>query len=168
MKKLNNLILFVALALSASLVLAADADAPKPKYVDPNPWTHKTKKLSREEFDKLLAHPEKLLIIDVRRPDEVTKYGGFPVYLSIQIKSLPDSLDYIPKDRTIVTVSIRAHRGGDAGDILIDKGFNVAGAIGVADYEDQGGTLTKIAVPPPRPANSAAAVAPAAGGADKK
>jgi rhodanese-related sulfurtransferase len=180
MKKLSNLITFVALALSASLVLAAEADAPKAavtpdaaaapkaKYVDPNPWTHKTKRLNRDEFDKLLGHPEKLLIIDVRRPDEVTKYGGFPVYLSVQAKNIPESLDYIPKDRKIVTVSIRAHRAGDAGDILISKGYKVAGAIGTADYEDQGGWLTKIPVPPPRAAATPAAVAASAVAADKK
>jgi len=170
MKKLNNLILFVALALSASLVFAADTEAPKaaPKYVDPNPWTHKTKRLNRDEFDKLLGHPEKLLIIDVRRPDELTKLGGFPIYLSIQSKNLPESLDYIPKNRKIVTVSNRAHRAGDAGDILLSKGFKVAGAIGVQDYEDQGGWLTKIAVPPPRPATTVAPAAASAVDAEKK
>lgn len=179
MKKLHNLITFVALAFSASLVLAAEADAPKAadapaaaeapkaKYVDPNPWTHKTKRLSRDEFDKLLGHPEKLLIIDVRRPDELTKLGGFPIYLSIQAKNLPESLDYVPKDRQIVTVSNRAHRAGDAGDILLSKGFKVAGAIGVQDYEDQGGWLTKIAVPPPRSATTAAVAVPAVA-TDKK
>ena len=156
--------MFAALALSASLAFAADADAPKEKYVDPNPWTHKTKKLNRDEFDKLLGHPEKLLIIDVRRPDELTKLGGFPVYLSVQAKNLPESLDYIPKDRKIVTVSNRAHRAGDAGDILLSKGYKVAGAIGVQDYEDQGGWLTKIAPPPPRAANPAASAV----AADKK
>jgi len=170
--------MFAALALSASLVFAADADAPKaadapkvaetpaprPKYVDPNPWTHKTKKLNRAEFDKLLGHPEKLLIIDVRRPDEVSKLGGFPVYLSVQAGNVAESLDYIPKDRKIVTVSIRAHRAGVAGDLLLSKGYKVAGAIGTADYEDEAGTLTKIAVPPPRAANPAASAV----AADKK
>lgn len=160
MKQLNTLVAFLVLAFSASSVFAADAEPPKEpaKYVDPQPWEHKTKRLSREQIDKLLGHPEKLLFIDVRRPDELTRLGGFPIYLSIQNKNLPESLDYIPKDRLIITISNRAHRAGDAGDFLLGKGYKVAGAAGVLDYQDQGGTLTRIAAPAPR----ASATAPAA------
>lgn len=164
MKKLKNLVLFFALAVFTSQVFAADGDAPRPKYVDPNPWTHKTKKLNRAEFDKLLGHPEKLLILDLRRPDELVRLGGFPVYLSIQNANLQESLDYIPKDRTIVTVSNRAHRAGVAGDILLENGYKVAGAVGVEDYKDENGWI-KIITPPPPPApktDAAAAVSPSA------
>lgn len=160
MNKLNKLIAIFALALSASLAYAAEAVAPNEptKYVDPNPWEHKTKRLDRTQLDKLLGHPEKILFIDVRRPDELTKLGGFPIYLSVQNKNLEESLDYIPKDRLIVTVSNRAHRAGVAGDILLGKGFKVAGAAGVLDYQDQGGSLTKIAAPVPKPAVAATPV----------
>jgi rhodanese-related sulfurtransferase len=117
----------------------------------------KAKILTRAEFDHLLAQPDKLLVIDVRRPDEVHDIGGFPVYLSIQIKDLEKSLAWIPKDRIIVAVSNHAGRGGQAADILTKHGFNVAGAIGAQTYEQEGGTLTKIVAPPPRPASAAAA-----------
>jgi rhodanese-related sulfurtransferase len=150
MKNLKRLFAFAALVLTASLAFAADGDAPKEKYVDPKPWTHKTERLTRPQLDKLLGHPEKLLFIDVRRPDEISKGGGFPIYLSIQTKDLEESLAYIPKGRQIVTISVRAHRAGDAGDFLISKGYKVAGAVGVKDYEDQGGSLTKVAIPAPK------------------
>src|SRR5665213_2306094 len=68
------------------------------------------KVLTVEEFDNLAAKPESLLIIDVRRPDEVSTIGGFPAYLSIQAKDLEKSLAWIPRDRTIVTVSNHAGR----------------------------------------------------------
>ena len=145
---------FLVLVFSASITYAAEADAPK--YVDPNPWEHKTKRLDRAQLDKLLGHPEKLLFIDVRRPDELTKVGGFPIYLSIQLKNLQESTEYISKDRLIVTVSNRAHRAGDAGDFLLSKGFKVAGAAGVLDYQDQGGSIAKIAAPAPKLAVAAA------------
>jgi rhodanese-related sulfurtransferase len=96
--------------------------------------------LSREEFDKLLAHPQNLLLIDVRRPDEVSKVGGLPVYLSIQLADVEKDLAWIPKDRTIVTISNHAKRAGTAADLLADKGFRVAGAVGVQTYEKAGGT----------------------------
>ena len=107
----------------------------------------KAKTLTRAELDQLLATPDKVLLIDVRRPDEISTNGGFPVYLSIQIGDLEKHLDAIPRDRIIVTVSNHAARGGKAADLLASKGFNVAGAVGAETYEKEGGTLTKIALP---------------------
>jgi rhodanese-related sulfurtransferase len=107
------------------------------------------KVLTREEFDGLIANPSQILIIDVRRPDEVTSNGGFPVYLSIQIGDLGKSLEWIPKDRTIITVSNHASRGGVAADLLTKNGFKVAGTIGAQTYEQAGGKLTKIVPPAP-------------------
>jgi rhodanese-related sulfurtransferase len=110
--------------------------------------------LTREELDKLLARPQNLLVIDVRRPDEVSKIGGLPVYLSIQLGDLERSLAWIPKGRSIVTVSNHAKRAGTAADLLASKGFKVAGAVGVQTYEEAGGKLTKVTPPPPRTANA--------------
>jgi len=137
----------VAIGLVATVAFAQQ----QTPYVAP-PWTYKTKQLSRAEIDSLLAKPAQVVVIDVRRPDEVVSKGSFPVYLSIQIKDLESQLAYIPKDREIITVSNRAHRAGAAGDLLTSKGFKVAGAAGSQDYEDQGGKITRITPPPPRPA----------------
>jgi rhodanese-related sulfurtransferase len=109
------------------------------------------KVLTRTEFDGLYAKPDQILLIDVRRPDEIKDIGGFPVYLNIQLGDLEKSLDWIPKNRTIITVSNHAARGGRAADILAKNGFNVAGTIGVQTYEKDGGTFAKIIAPPPAP-----------------
>ena len=113
--------------------------------------------LSRAELDALLAQPDKVLVIDVRRPDEISANGGLPVYLSIQIGDLEKDLAWIPKDRTIITLSNHAARAGKAADLLASKGFKVAGAAGAETYEKDGGVLTHIAIPPPRTANAPAA-----------
>ncbi|BBU60487.1 hypothetical protein MSC49_04220 [Methylosinus sp. C49] len=133
---------------------AVPAAAPVTPQNDPA-YTYKTLRLNRAAFDALLAKPEDLLVLDIRRPDELTKNGGFPVYLSIQTKEVQKSLSFIPRDRLIVTVSNRAHRAGAVGDILAGLGYHVVGAIGVLDYQDEGGTLAKIT--PPAPAAPAAA-----------
>lgn len=117
--------------------------------------------LSRAELDALLSKPEQVVIVDVRRPDELTDVGGFPVYLSVQSGELEKSVAYIPKERTVVTVSNNAGRAGRAADLLASKGFKVAGAIGAKKYEEEGGKLAKIAKPAPR-AEAAAAAQPAA------
>ncbi len=139
--------LVAAAMLLASPLTPSFAVAEPAQKVDPL-YTYKTTRLDRARFDALLAKPEKLLIVDVRRPDEITAIGGFPVYFSVQTDDVEKSLAFIPRDRAIVTVSIHAHRAGKVGDILTAHGYKVAGAIGVKDYEDEGGTLTKIAPPP--------------------
>ena len=112
MKTLSRLIL-LALTLTSPLSFAADtAPAPAAAVEVPKAPAFKAHVLNRTEIDALLATPEKVLLIDVRRPDEVTTIGGFPVYLSIQIKDLEKSLAYIPKDRTLVLVSNHAGRAG--------------------------------------------------------
>jgi rhodanese-related sulfurtransferase len=138
MKKLIALTL-----LSTAVMFAQDAPAAGQKAAPA-----KSAKLTRAQVDKLLASPT-TLFIDVRRPDEVSTIGGFPVYLSIQAKDLESHLAEIPKDRTIVTVSNHANRALKAADLLDGKGFKVAGAAGIEDYESEGGTITKIPVPPP-------------------
>lgn len=151
--KLKSLALIVALSQIAPTVFAADTPA-QPAQASHAP-AFKSHVLTRGEIDGLLATPDKVLFIDVRRPDELTTIGGFPVYLSIQIKDLEKSLAFIPRDRTLVLVSNHAARAGKAADLLTDKGFKVAGAAGVQTYEADGGTLTKIAPPPAKPAVAA-------------
>ena len=155
---------FSTLALAALLVAAplahaqTAASAPAAAAV----WKYKTQRLKAAEVDALLAQPDKLLVLDLRRPDELIKYGSFPVFLNIQNKDLEKHLAYLPKDRAILTVSNHAQRAGSAGDILAAKGFKVAGATGSEDYENEGGkAVAHIQPPAPR-----AQAASAAGGTD--
>jgi rhodanese-related sulfurtransferase len=142
-----KLTLLLVGALAAAAPLAYSADAPAGKVAAVKTPASKAHLLSREELDKLLAQPGKVLVIDVRRPDEVSDIGGLPVYLSIQASDLEKSLAWIPKDRLIVTLSNHAGRAGKAADLLAARGFNVAGAAGAQTYEQQGGTLAKVARP---------------------
>lgn len=108
----------------------------------------KAKQLTNQEFDGYLAHPDRILLLDVRRPDEVSSIGGFPVYLSIQASDLKNHLGEIPRDRSIITVSNHAARASVAADLLESNGFKVLGAVGADTYQKAGGTLAvKIAVP---------------------
>lgn len=155
MKILKHL-LAVVLLTSTPFAFAADeakADA-KPAAAGAPAYKAKSPKLNRSQVDELLAKPDQVVFIDLRRPDELTKIGGFPVYLSIQSKELEKSLAFIPKDRTLVTVSNHAGRAGAGADLLVGKGFKVAGAVGVEDYEAEGGKLTKIAPPAPKVADA--------------
>ena len=144
------------LALTAAVAAAQPAARPADDF----------KKLTRAQFDALLKEPGKVLVLDVRRPDELQTIGGFPVYISIQAKDLEQHLAFLPKDRAIVTVSNHAGRAGKAAQLLEKHGFSVAGGIGVQDYEAEGGTLVKITPPPPRDGQTTAAAGAPAGAAN--
>jgi len=134
--------LLFTMLLATTVAFAQDGAAKK----GPSSKAHV---LTKSEIDDLLTKPDQVLIVDVRRPDEIKEIGGFPVYLNVQIAELERSLPWIPKDRTIIAVSNHAARAGRAADILAKNGFNVAGAAGAETYEQEGGKLTKIVAPPP-------------------
>ncbi|HEY5807165.1 MAG TPA: rhodanese-like domain-containing protein [Povalibacter sp.] len=146
---------FVLAVAAVTPVLAQSNDA-KPATAAKAP-AFKAHVLTRSELDALLAKPEQVLVIDVRRPDELATIGGFPVYLSIQLADLEKSLSSIPKERTVVTVSNHAGRAGRAADLLASHGFKVAGAVGAQNYEEQGGKLTRVAPPAQKSADAAKA-----------
>lgn len=152
MKKPSKLLLLL-LILATPIAFGAEDETVKKEEAPAAAPAYKPKspQIKRAELDALLTKSSELLIIDLRRPDEITLTGGFPVYLSIQADQLEKSLDFIPKDRTIVTVSNHAGRSGKAADLLADKGFKVAGYAGAQFYEQEGGKLTKIAPKPPKP-----------------
>jgi rhodanese-related sulfurtransferase len=156
MKTLKLTLLLLG-ALAAAVPLAYSADSPQHSGAAAKAPASKAHLLSREELDKLLAQPGKVLVIDVRRPDEVSEIGGLPVYLSIQAGELEKSLAWIPKDRLIVTLSNHAGRAGKAADVLAANGFKVAGAAGAQTYEQQGGKLAKVARPATATASAAGA-----------
>jgi rhodanese-related sulfurtransferase len=140
-------------------VAGGAADAAAVKRVQESlaaPWKFKTKRLSKAEVDALLAKPDSVIFIDLRAPAEFIQFGSFPVFLSVQNKDLEKQLAWLPRDRTIVTVSNHSQRAGAAGDLLTAKGFNVAGAAGTEEYEVEGGSSVAHLVPrAPRVAGAA-------------
>jgi rhodanese-related sulfurtransferase len=157
MKYIKPTLLALTLALAGGLAFAQADSTNKPAGAATTAaapaapvYKGRVPKLTREALDKFLTTPDKVVLIDLRRPDEVTAIGGFPVYLSIQAKELEKSLSYIPRDRDIITVSNHAGRAGAGANLLLDKGYKVIGAVGAQDYEAEGGKLIKIAPPAPR------------------
>jgi rhodanese-related sulfurtransferase len=169
--KTSKTLIALALAASAFAVAAQTATPAAPAasgaYVAPT-WKYKIKELSYQQIDALLAQPEKLVVLDVRRPDELIQYGSFPAFLNIQNSQLNDKnpdlkkfLAYLPKDRAILTVSNHAQRAGAVGDFLVSLGYNVVGAAGSEDYEKEGGkNVSHIKPPPPRVPGAASAPRP--------
>lgn len=147
--QLKAILTAAAFLISANLALAQQAPADSAKAAPVSA------KLNRQQLDGLLTYPDQVLIVDVRRPDEISSIGGFPAYLSVQAKDIDSGVVFIPRDRTLITVSNHAGRALKAADALLAKGFKVAGAAGAQDYEAEGGKLTKISAPAPKVASAA-------------
>ena len=146
-KFVKTFVLITAFSAPAVFAQTEPAKAPAAAKVE-----YKTQELHKAQIDEWLAKPDKVLFLDIRRPDELITYGSFPVYLNIQLADLEKNLAYIPKDRSIITVSNHANRAFRAGDLLSSKGFKVVGAAGSENYEKEGGTsVTKIVKPAPKP-----------------
>ena len=157
----RNLLAAAALSLAIPFAFAQQAvPSAGTSASAPAPWKYKTRQLDRAQVDKLLAQPGKLVVIDVRRPDELVVKGSFPAYLNIQTGEIEKNIAYIPKDRAVLTVSNHAHRAGVVGDLLSSKGFKVAGATGSEDYEAQGGTAVVRVKHPVKAVSATAPVAP--------
>jgi rhodanese-related sulfurtransferase len=80
-------------------------------------------KLSNEEIISLL-NEDKIVLVDVRYPFE-TKHWGFNCTLNIPMNELPDNLDKLPKDKTIVTICPENTRGNIACMYLLSEGYDV-------------------------------------------
>ena len=78
----------------------------------------KTKVFTKQEFDEVTASNPDVILLDLRRPDEITNIGGFPVYLSIQFADIDKYWQHIPKGAKVITVSNHAARAVKAGDRL--------------------------------------------------
>jgi rhodanese-related sulfurtransferase len=148
--QLKAILTTAALLITTNLALALQAPAAPAEAAKPI-----SAKLNRQQLDGLLTYPDQVLIVDVRRPDEISSIGGFPAYLSVQAKDIDSGAVFIPRDRTLITVSNHAGRALKAADALLAKGFKVAGAAGAQDYEAEGGKLTKISAPAPKVASAA-------------
>jgi rhodanese-related sulfurtransferase len=134
-------VLTVAVALVAGALAHGSAFA-QPGLQPRASSTPRVPTLNRGQIDALLAQPNEVLVLDVRRPDEVSAIGGFPAYLSIQLADLERLLPFVPRNRTIITVSNHAARAQKAAALLVARGFRVAGAVGAQTYDEEGGTLT--------------------------
>jgi hydroxyacylglutathione hydrolase len=74
------------------------------------------------EPQELWAQRDKVAIIDVRRDDE--RAGGYiPGSIQIVLDTLPDQMDKIPKDKTIVFVCKSGGRSARATTWALSEGF---------------------------------------------
>jgi rhodanese-related sulfurtransferase len=83
---------------------------------------------------EVLEKKSQLVIIDVRRPDEfVGELGHISGALHLVLDSLPQRIDEVPKDKTVVFVCLSGGRSARACAFAADQGlthvFNMKGGM---------------------------------------
>jgi rhodanese-related sulfurtransferase len=78
--------------------------------------------VSQTELLDAIASDEPPLILDVRSPEDFQE-GHIPGAVNIDYQELPNQLDELPRDRTIVVYCNVGRRAGIAEETLIEAGF---------------------------------------------
>lgn len=74
--------------------------------------------------DVVWANKDQLCLIDVRRPDEyVGELGHIPGAKLIVLDTLPDHIDELPTDQTIVFICRSGNRSGRASAFAFESGL---------------------------------------------
>lgn len=74
--------------------------------------------------ENILAHLQDILLIDVRRPDEFTgELGHISGSQLLVLDDLPEKIQDLPRDQTIVFICRSGNRSGQASLIAMENGF---------------------------------------------
>jgi rhodanese-related sulfurtransferase len=133
----------IVITLFAAAAFAQQGETTKPNSQASVPTASQIKTLTRAEFDKLVAKPGSVFLLDVRNPQEIVDVGGFAGAVNIPVADVEKRLAEIPKDRPVITISNHAARASKAAAALEAHGYRVAGAVGAQSYEADGGKLVK-------------------------
>ncbi len=75
-------------------------------------------------IDEVNAQKNSLYLVDVRRPDEwVGEYGHIEGAELLTLDYLPQKIDELPKDKTIVFICRSGARSANATAFLLENGF---------------------------------------------
>lgn len=93
----------------------------EPKLKMPNPYFPGVFDVNAQE---VLESKDQCLLIDVREPAEFTgELAHVPGSQLMPLGSLPDQIDSLPKDKTIIFICRSGNRSAQATAFALDKGF---------------------------------------------
>lgn len=122
--------LMVLLSLLAACAPAVGSDAPAVEIV--------SGKIDAQTYNQRFVDGDDHLLIDVRTPEEFAS-GHIAGAVNISVESLPDRLNEIPDDQTIVVYCRSGNRSAAATNILVDAGYSpVYDLGGIQDWVSAG------------------------------
>lgn len=95
-------------------------------------------RIDAAEYNQKFVEEVDHLLVDVRTPEEFAS-GHIPGAINISVQSLPDRLDEIPEDQTLVVYCRSGNRSATATVILVDAGYSPVHDLGgIQDWVSAG------------------------------
>ena len=127
------IILLIAILISLAACNSQGAQAPSEVDLSALPDT-----VTPQQVNEIRNHPD-VVVIDVREPWEYNE-GHIPGVKLIPLGTLPNRMNEIPKDKTVILTCRSGNRSGQAFRFLREQGFdnvhNMEG--GILAWEKQG------------------------------
>lgn len=123
-------ILILLLGISLFAACAPAVDVAVPEVI--------SGRIGPQEYNQNFSEGSDHLLIDVRTPEEFAS-GHIPGAINISVESLPDRLNEIPTDQTLVVYCRSGNRSATATEILLDAGYSpVYDLGGIQDWVSAG------------------------------
>src|SRR5450631_3962954 len=101
--------------------------------------TDKTpERIAIPDLQKKLELSKKLVIIDVREPEELAETGIIPGAIHVPMKQLESRMDEFPKNAELVFYCGGGGRGSRAAAAFLNAGYKNAQFCGLRDWKKQG------------------------------
>ncbi len=103
---------------------------------------------SADALKERIDRGEKLLVIDVREPDEVVS-GSVPRAVNVPMSVLAQRMRDIPKDVSIVFICASGHRSARAAELFQKNGYAATSYCSIADWNARRLPLEPVKTPAP-------------------
>ena len=135
MRRRSPFLIILLIAILIPLVACSSQGAQAPSEVDLSALPDT---VTPQQVNEIRNHPD-VVVIDVREPWEYNE-GHIPGVKLIPLGTLPDRMNEIPKDKTVILTCRSGNRSGQAFRFLREQGFdnvhNMEG--GILAWEKQG------------------------------
>ena len=96
------------------------------------------KRLTADELKAMIDGQEKMLLLDVREPQELEKLGALKGFVNIPLGQVGKRLGEVPKGTLIVSVCNRAVHAASAAGILHKNGHTQLRTFAMNDWTEKG------------------------------
>ncbi len=135
MRRRSPFLIILLIAILIPLVACSSQGAQAPSEVDLSALPDT---VTPQQVNEIRNHPD-VVVIDVREPWEYNE-GHIPNVKLIPLGTLPDRMNEIPRDKTVILTCRSGNRSGQAFRFLREQGFdnvhNMEG--GILAWEKQG------------------------------
>ena len=128
-------------AMTRRLILVAALLAIPSIYAQEKFAKSDAKQLTTDDIKKLVDSKAKMVVVDVREPDELEKLGTLEGVMNIPLGQVESRWSEVPKDVPLVVLCNRGARAGKAADVFKEHGYKDVSYGGLREWKARGWDL---------------------------